>query len=71
VVAGTAPTKQTTRNKGRGSPQCKPDKQDSREDEHDQNQGQLQQRASMPPEVVQYPRAESVWNGGLKELRHF
>jgi len=49
VVAGTAPTQQTTRNKGRGSPQSKPDKQDSREVEHDQKQGQLQQRAGMPP----------------------
>jgi len=24
----------------------------------------------MPPEVVQYLRAESVWTGGLRELRH-
>jgi len=70
VVAGTASKQQTTRNKGRGSPQSKPDKQDSREAEHDQDQGQLQQGAGMPPEVVQYPRAEFVWTGGLKELRH-
>jgi len=48
VVAGTAPTQQTTRNKGRGSPQSKLDKQDSREAEHDQKQGQLQQRAGIP-----------------------
>jgi len=24
----------------------------------------------MPQEVVQYSRAEPVWTGGLKELRH-
>jgi len=60
VVAGSAPTQKTARNKGRGSPQSKPDKQDSREAEHDRNQGRLQQRADMPPEVVQYLRAESV-----------
>jgi len=60
AVAETALTQQTTKNKGRGSPQSKPDKQDSREAEHDQTQGQLQQRAVMPPEVVHYSRAEPV-----------
>jgi len=70
VVAGTAPTQQTTRNKGRGSPQSKLDKQDSWEAEHDQKQGQLQHKAGMLPEIVQDPRAESVWIGGLKGLRH-
>jgi len=53
VVVGTAPTQQTTRNKGRGSPQSKLDQQDSQEAEHDRNQGRLQQKAGMPPEVVQ------------------
>jgi len=59
MVAGTDLTQRTTRKKGRGSPQSKPDKQDSREAEHDRNQGRLQQRAGMPPEVVQYLRAKS------------
>jgi len=70
LVAGTALTQRTTRNEGRGSPQSKPDKQDSWEAKHDRNQGRPQQRAGMPPEVVQYLRAESVWTGGLKVLRH-
>jgi len=39
VVAGTAPTQKTTRSKGRGCPQSKPNKQDSREAEHNRNQG--------------------------------
>jgi len=69
-VAGTALTQQTTKNKGRGSPQSKLDKQGSREAEHDQKRGQLQQRAGMPQEIVHYSRAEPVWTGGLKELRH-
>jgi len=66
TVAGTA----LTQNQGRGSPQSKPDKQDSWEAEHDQTQGQLQQRAVMPQEIVHYPRAEPVWTGDLTELRH-
>jgi len=70
VVAGTAPTQPTTRNKGRGSPQSKPDKQDSREAEHDRKRGQLQQRAGMPPEIVPHSRAEPVGTGDLQELRH-
>jgi len=37
AVAGTA----LTQNQGMGPPQSKPDKQDSREAEHDQTQGQL------------------------------
>jgi len=60
VVVGTAPTQQTKRNKGRGSPQSKPDRQDFQEAEHDQKRGPLQQRAGMPQEVVQYSRAEPV-----------
>jgi len=39
VVAGTAPTQKTTRNKDRGSPQSKPNNQDSREAEHNRDQG--------------------------------
>jgi len=70
VVAGTALTQQTTRNKGRGSLQSKPDKQDSREAEHDQKRSQLQQRAGRPQEVVHYSRAELVWTAGLQELQH-
>jgi len=66
AVAGTA----LTQNQGRGSPQSKPDKQDSREAEHDRTQGQLQQRAVLPPEVVHYSRAELVWTGDLTGLRH-
>jgi len=38
MVAGTAFTQRTTREKGRGSPQSKPDQQDSLEAEHDRNQ---------------------------------
>jgi len=64
MVAGTALTQQTTRKKGRGSPQFKPDKQDSREAEHDRNQGRLQQRAGMPPEVSQHLCAKSFWPQG-------
>jgi len=60
MVAGTALTQQTTRKKGRGSPQSKSDKQDSRQTEHDRNQGRLQQRAGMPPEVLQHLLAKSV-----------
>jgi len=41
LVAGTALTQRATRKKGRGSPQSKPDKQDSLETKHDRNQGQL------------------------------
>jgi len=70
VVAGTAYSQKPIGSEGRGSPQSKPDKQDSGEAERDQNQGRLQRGAGMPPEAVQYPRAESVWTGGLKELRH-
>jgi len=70
AVAGTVPTQHSTKSKGRGSPQSKPDKQDSREAEHDRTQGQLQQRAITPPEVVHYSRAEPVWTGDLTELRH-
>jgi len=36
AVAGTAVTQQTMKNKGRGSLQSKPNKQDSQEAEHDQ-----------------------------------
>jgi len=70
LVAGTALTQRTTKKKGRGSPQSKPDKQDSLEAEHDRNQGQLQQRAGMPPEVLHNLHAKSVWTGGIRELRH-
>jgi len=66
AVAGTA----RTQSRGRGSPQSKPDKQDSREAGHDQTQGQLQQWAVTPPELVHYSRAEPVWTGDLTELRH-
>jgi len=70
MVAGTALTQRTTKEEGRGSPQSKPDEQDSLEAEHDRNQGQLQQRADMPPEVSQHLRAKPVWTGCLRELRH-
>jgi len=66
AVAGTA----LTQNQGRGSPQFKLDKQDSRETGHDQTQGQLQQRAVTPQEIVHYSRAKPVWTGDLTELRH-
>jgi len=32
--------------------------------------GERRGKAKLPPEVVQYLRAESVWTGGLRELRH-
>jgi len=70
LVAGTALTQQTSRTKGRGSPQSKPDKQDSPEAEPDRNQGQLQPGAGMPPEVPRNLRAKPVWTSGLNELRH-
>jgi len=69
MVAGTVLT-QRTKKKGRGSPQSKPDKQDSVEAEHDWNQGQLQQRAGMPPEVLHNLSAKPVWIGSLRELQH-
>jgi len=59
-----------TQSQGRGSPQSKPDKQDSREAGHDQTQGQLQQRAVTPSELVHHSRAVTVWTGDLTELRH-
>jgi len=69
-VARTVLAQQTSRKKGRGSPQSKPDKQDSWETEHDRNHGQLQRGAGTPPEVPHHLRAKPVWTGGLKELRH-
>jgi len=66
AVTGTA----RTQSQGRGSPQSKPDKQNSWEVEHNQTQGQLQQRAVTPPELVHHSRAEPVWTGDLTELRH-
>jgi len=70
LVAETAPTRPTTRRKGRGSPQSKLDKQDPLENEYDWNQSQLQQRAGMPPVVVHNLRAKPVWTGNIRELRH-
>jgi len=70
LVAGTVLTQQISRKEGRGSPQSKPDTQDSQETERDQNQGQPQRGAGTPPEVSHHLRAKPVWTGGLKELRH-